>query len=221
MMLAGPPLLQKTILMKQQTFFPTATILIAVMFPAPCRTQTPYTAGGAVTTTILGTSNIHDWEMVSRKGDCYLTLRMDAAGVLTGVGHVRFSVPVNSLKSEKGTQMDNNAYKAMDEANHPTIRFEAGTATLRTAAGGGAYGITVDGRLSIGSVTRDITLSAIARVNPDRSVTIEGSHPLLTTDYGVKPISVMLGAVRTSEKVTIRYVMTLKPGTEDGSPRVP
>ncbi len=206
--------------MKQQTFFPTATILIAVMFPAPCRSQTPYTAGGEVTTTILGTSNIHDWEMVSRKGECSLSLRMDAAGALTGVGNVRFSVPVNSLKSEQGSQMDNNAYKAMDEANHPTIRFEAGTATLRPAAGG-TYGITVDGRLSISRVTRDVTLSAIAKVNLDRSVTIEGSYPLVTTDYDVKPISVMLGAIRTSEKVTIRYVMTLKPKSENGSPQVP
>ncbi|NDC76523.1 MAG: YceI family protein [Chitinophagia bacterium] len=210
----------KKILMKHHFFFPTATILIAAMFPAPCRSQTPYTSGGEVTTTILGTSNIHDWEMVSRKGACTLSLRIDAAGALTGVGNVRFTVPVNSLKSEQGSQMDNNAYKAMDEENHPTIRFEAGTATLRPAASG-AYGIIVDGRLSISSVTRDVTLSAMAKVNPDRSVTIEGSYPLLTTDYNVKPISVMLGAIRTSEKVTIRYVMTLKPKAEEGLPRLP
>jgi polyisoprenoid-binding protein YceI len=116
--------------------------------------------------------------------------------------------------------MDNNAYRAMDEANHPTIRFEGGTATLGRAAGG-AYGITVDGRLSIRSVTRDVTLSAVAKVNPDRSVTIEGSYPLLTTDYDVKPISIMLGAIRTSEKVTIRYVMTLKSAVDEGTVRVP
>lgn len=206
--------------MTHQTFFSTATILIAAMFPAASRSQTPYTAGGEVTTTILGTSNIHDWEMISRKGNCSVSLRMDAAGTLTGVGNVRFYMPVNSLKSEQGSQMDNNAYKAMNEANHPTIRFVGGTTTLRPAAGG-TYGITVDGRLSISSVTRDVTLSAIAKVNPDRSVTIEGSYPLLTTDYGVKPISIMLGAIRTSEKVTIRYVMTLKPPVDEGSPRVP
>ena len=205
--------------MRHQTFVSTATILIAAMFPAPSRSQTPYTTAGEVTTTILGTSNIHDWEMVSRKGNCSLSLRMDAADVLTGVGNVRFSMPVNSLKSEQGSQMDNNAYKAMNEANHPTIRFVGGTTTLRPAAGG-TYGITVDGRLSISSVTRDVTLSAIAKVNPDRSVTIEGSYPLLTTDYDVKPISIMLGAIRTSEKVTIRYVMTMKSPVDEGSTRV-
>jgi polyisoprenoid-binding protein YceI len=206
--------------MKHQTFFSTATILIAAMFPAASRSQTSYTRAGEVTTTILGTSNIHDWEMVSRKGSCTLSLRMDAAGALMDVGNVRFSMPVNSLKSEQGSQMDNNAYKAMDEANHPTIRFVGSTVSLRPAAGG-AYGITVDGRLSISSVTRDVTLSAIAKVNPDRSVTIEGSYPMLTTDYAVKPISIMLGAIRTSEKVTIRYVMTVKPQADEGPTRVP
>ena len=100
---------------------------LSMLFLFQVDAQTAYSANGNVKTTIVGTSNIHDWEMTSPNGTCSMTLSMDAGGNVTGVGNVSFQMSVKSLKSK------------------------------------------------------------------------------------VKPISIMLGAIKTGENVTIKYNMVAKP----------
>jgi polyisoprenoid-binding protein YceI len=116
---------------------------------------------------------------------------------------------VNTLKSKHGNQMDNNAYKAMAAEKFPLIKFSGNGGTVKSS-GPGSYLLTVPGKLSISSGSRDVTLMASCKVNTDRSVTIDGTYKLNTLDYNVKPISIMLGAIKTSENVTIRYSMTVR-----------
>jgi hypothetical protein len=172
--------------------------------------QATYSANGVVHTTIMGTSNIHDWELISSKGDAAMTLQMDVSGNITGIGNVYYDIQVYTLKSKHGSQMDNNAYKAIDAATYPTITFIGGAGAIKSS-GSGKYSITAPGKLTISSVTKDVTLTATAKVNIDKSVTIEGSYKITTTDYNVKAISIMLGAIKTSPNVTINYSMTVKP----------
>lgn len=172
--------------------------------------QASYSANGAVKTTIIGTSNIHDWELISPKGNATMTLQMDASGNITGISNVNYNIQVNTLKSKHGSQMDNNAYKAMDASTYPTIKFTGGSLTIKST-GSGNYSITAPGKLTISSVTKDVTLTATAKVNTDKSVSIDGSYKITTTDYNVKAISIMLGAIKTSPNVTINYSMTVKP----------
>jgi polyisoprenoid-binding protein YceI len=166
--------------------------------------QMNYAANGSVKTTVQGTSNIHDWEMSSAKGSFTAQLTMDAAGDLTGIGNVSFSMPVNTLKSSHGNQMDNNAYKAMNAEKFPMIRFNGNGGTVRST-GSGNYSLTVPGKLSISSGSKDVTLTASCKINADKSVVIDGSYRLNTRDYNVPPISIMLGAIKTGENVTIKY----------------
>jgi hypothetical protein len=161
-------------------------------------------------TVIEGTSNIHDWELISPKATCTMQLSMDAAGKLTGISNVQYSIQVNTLKSKHGSQMDNNAYKAMNAADHPTIRFTGVSGTIKSAAAG-TYVVSVPGRLTISSGSRDVVLTATLKVNADRSVTVDGAQKLKTTDYNVKAISIMLGAIKTSPDVTVKFNMNVKP----------
>jgi hypothetical protein len=172
--------------------------------------QTNYSSNGVAKTTIVGTSNIHDWEMVSEKGNCTMTFQQDAAGVLTGMSNLNFSMLVNTLKSSHGNTMDNNAYKAMAAEKYPTIKFTGATGTVKST-GANTYTITAPGKLTISSVTKDVTLTATCKVNADKSLSISGSYKLKTTDYNVKAISIMLGAIKTSPDVTINYNMSVKP----------
>jgi hypothetical protein len=171
--------------------------------------QTSYAANGNVKTTIQGTSNIHDWEMTSSNGTSTMTLVMDAAGNLTGISNVGFQMSVKSLKSNHGNQMDNNAYKAMAADKYESIRFQGTDGTLK--GGGGSYTLTVPGKLSIASGSQNVTLTANCKVNTDKSVSIDGSYRLNTNDYNVKPISIMLGALKTGEFVTIKYGFVARP----------
>lgn len=139
-----------------------------------------------------------------------MTFQQDAAGVITGMSNLNFSMNVNTLKSKHGSTMDNNAYKAIGAEKYPTIKFTGASGTVKSN-GANSYTITAPGKLTISSGTKDVTLTATCKVNPDKSLTISGSYKLKTTDYNVKAISIMLGAIKTSPDVTINYNMSVKP----------
>ncbi len=169
-----------------------------------------YAANNNVKITVSGTSNIHDWDLISEKGSCTMTVDMDAAGVITAFRNLNFSIPVNTLKSKHGDKMDNNAYKAMNASTSPTVVFKSSSVGLKSS-GANAYTVSAPGKLTINNVTRDVTLTGNCKVNPDKSVLVTGSYKLTTTDYNVKPISIMLGAIKTGAGVTILYNLTAKP----------
>jgi hypothetical protein len=159
---------------------------------------------------IKGTSNIHDWIMTSEKGSCSASFVADAAGNPASINNLNFIVSVTTLKSEKGSTMDNNAYKAMAADKYPAVKFVCSSGTVKSN-GGGNYTITAPGKLSISSGTRDVTLVATGKMNPDKSIKVDGNYKLNTNDYNVKAISIMLGAIKTSPDVTIVYSLTMKP----------
>lgn len=167
---------------------------------------------GSNTTKVVieGTSNIHDWIMTSTSGSTTGTWTVDAAGVPTALTNLSFIVNVTTLKSEKGSTMDNNAYKAMAADKYPAIKFSSASATIQPK-GGNAFTVTAPGKLSISSGTRDVTLVANGKVNADKSISIDGNYKLVTTDYNVKPISIMLGAIKTEAGVNIKYSFVAKP----------
>jgi polyisoprenoid-binding protein YceI len=169
-----------------------------------------YAANNNVKITVNGTSNIHDWDLVSDKGTCTMTVDMDAAGVITAFRNLSFTLPVNTLKSKHGEKMDNNAYKAMNASTYPTVAFKSASVSLKNS-GANTYSVSAPGKLTINNVIRDVTLTGSCKVNADKSVNVTGSYKLTTTDYNVKPISIMLGAIKTGAGVTILYNLTAKP----------
>jgi ribosomal protein L21E len=199
--------------MNQRTIYRLATLVFILsgfqILNFRVQAQTNY-GTQLMNTVIEGTSNIHDWELISPKAVCTMQLTMDPAGKLTAIGNVQYVIQVNTLKSKHGSQMDNNAYKAMDAEDHPTIRFTGTTGTVKSS-GGNAYVVTVPGKLNISSGTRDVVITATLKVNADKSFSIDGTQKLKTTDYNVKAISIMLGAIKTSPDVTIKYSMNVKP----------
>jgi polyisoprenoid-binding protein YceI len=193
---------------------PAALSSLAILFilalPFQSTAQSKYSTNGTGKVVVSGTSNIHDWKLTSAKGTCTGTFTVDGAGALTSISGLSFSVSVSTLKSEHGSQMDNNAYKAMGAEKNPNITFSSSNATI-TPKGGNTYSISAPGKLQISSGTKDVTLVATGKVNADKSVSIDGSYNLVTTDYNVKAISIMLGAIKTSPKVTVNYSLVMKP----------
>lgn len=190
-----------------------SVFLLALLFiitqPATLAAQATYTNRGVAKVQINGTSNIQDWNMKTEKGTCEGIFIFNGAGQLTGITDLSFTLPVYTLKSQKGSQMDNNAYKAMASDKYPNITFSSSNVTV-TYNGGANYSISAQGRMEISSGARDITLVATGILNSDKSVIIKGSYKLVTTDYNVSAISIMLGAVKTSPDVSIDYTLTMK-----------
>lgn len=119
---------------------------------------------------------------------------------------MRLTVPVDSLKSAH-SGLDKNLRKALKASEHPDITF-----TLRSYKVDGAS-VSAEGELSVAGKARAVLLSS--RLEARGGVLfVEGAQPLKMTDFGIKPPTMMLGAVKTSDDVTVRWRLELAPVTD-------
>ncbi|MBO9565303.1 MAG: YceI family protein [Niastella sp.] len=169
--------------------------------------QIKYQSAG-VKITVEGTSNIHDWNMKSEKGTCSGVFDLSSTGTVTGLESLNFSVPAESLKSEK-SGLDKNSYKALNTSKYNLISFASGQVTVKPAAGT-AHTVVTNGKLTIAGVTKDVQFTANGVVNPDKSITYTGSYQLKMTDFNVEPPSLMFGAIKTANVVTVKFNLVLK-----------
>lgn len=182
------------------------TLSVAITLNA----QTNYTIKDKPSLSISGTSTLHDWDMSSSTATCNATFVLNAAAQITGVNAINFSMPVADLKS-KHTAMDNNAYKALNKDKNPNITFVLTPGTVSIAnAGGGNYTLKCRGKLSIAGSTVDTDLTANCKVNADKTITVTGSKNISMKDYGVKPPSFMMGAVKTGNDIVLKFNLTMK-----------
>lgn len=119
------------------------------------------------------------------------TTVMSVAGDVNGF---TLTVPDGSLKSGKGG-LDKNLRKhlggdvvfTMTKAEPPTYH----------------------GTLKIAGVEKPVTLKP--DVSKDGGVyRVKGSHELKMSDFGIKPPAMMMGAIKTDDKVTVRFDVKLE-----------
>jgi polyisoprenoid-binding protein YceI len=185
------------------------TILFAFIFTASsanAQTHYHFTSNKMV---IEGTSNIHDWSMQSSSATGTAVITTNPSNAVTELGNVSFSVPVETLKSDK-SGLDKNAYKALKTDKFKAIAFNAVKTTI-TPAGGNNYNISSTGKLSISGVARDVVITATGIMAGDKSLNIKGAYKLKMTDFSVEPPSLMFGAIKTADEVTLKYDIVLKP----------
>jgi polyisoprenoid-binding protein YceI len=130
-------------------------------------------------------------------------------------GHVvrtlELTVPVDKLSSgERG--LDANLRKALKGDRYKQIRFEMDSyEVLAPSAGASGFVITMHGRLSLAGVEKKIDVSAKG-VRLNGSIQLSGSKDLLMTDYQIKPPTMMLGAIKTANLITVKFNATLQKG---------
>lgn len=174
----------------------------AVLMVLTASANQPYTAVKGSKITVAGTSTMHDWTMTSEDVKVQASLNNSGSGGYV-VEVLRFSVPVNTLKSGK-SGMDDNAYKALKEKKFPTITFELGN-----TGAGGASAVEATGQLTIAGVTKTIAINGKVERLSNGDVKITGTYKLSMNDYQVEPPSFMFGTVNTGEEVTIDYQLIL------------
>lgn len=167
-----------------------------------------------------GKSNVHDFH--SQADELRLTMGRDSAVAVPadvaafdamiragGVRALALSIPVVKMHSGKDG-LDKNMQKALKTDHNPTIDFRLESYKAAPfPAGGDSLDITATGKLAIAGVEKEVELRATAR-RSGNFVSIEGSKPLLMTDFGVKPPTMMLGAMRTEDGVVIHYRLLLE-----------
>jgi polyisoprenoid-binding protein YceI len=127
-----------------------------------------------------------------------------AAGALKGL---RVAVPVAGLKSGEGG-LDKNMQKALKQDAAPVIRFTLVDYKAEEAKDGSLL-VKAHGRLAIAGVEKDAVVEATCRFGPG-GVEVTGAKDVLMSDYGIKPPVMMLGTIKTADKIVVRFALKLK-----------
>lgn len=157
---------------------------------------------------IKGTSNLHDWESVANEVRASGAMTADASG-LKSIGSIYVEIPVKSIKSAKGSIMDNKTYDALNANSYPNITYKLEKVTgLNNRSG--VYDINTLGYLTIAGTTNRIDMYVQGKMGGDGSITFNGSKKLKMTDYKINPPTALLGSLTTGNDVEIAFQVTLK-----------
>jgi polyisoprenoid-binding protein YceI len=154
-----------------------------------------------------GTSTVRSWSCKATVLDATIDAgAADAvASVIAGQKAVRaVDVRIPAAKLECGNEtMNAHMRKALKAADHPVIAFAVSAYDI-TRGAGGVTG-TIEGQLTLGGVTRPISLAATGVAGPDGTLHVTGAHELVMTEFGLKPPSLMLGTMKVGDKVKVSF----------------
>lgn len=159
---------------------------------------------------ISGTSSLHDWtsqvEKVTAAGDISIE-----DGKLIDIPALKVTIPVSSIKSEKGRIMDNKTYKALLSEEHPNITFQLkDIPSIKTT--GNDLQLTASGLLTIAGQSKTIQLTVKGKADGNGTFQFTGSKALKMTDFGVDPPKALLGTLKTGDDITVDFDLTLAKG---------
>lgn len=156
---------------------------------------------------VLGSSNVHDWTMVSATNDSQGDFKFDG-DQLKSINAFTLVVDAKSLKSEHSS-MDERTYKTIKAEQFPKIVFKL-SSTVITPIFKNKFDIKAKGDLTIAGVTQSILIDVTAMVNTDNTITCSGIQKLQLKDYKIDPPSFMLGAMRVANELTIQFNINYK-----------
>lgn len=172
------------------------------MFSIILQAQT-LTVSDASTMRILGTSNLHDWatEVTEINGTAHFETQDDGTFEILSA---ELTIPVLSIKSEKGNKMDKLTYKALNTEQYSTISFDLTSANVETT--GSTKTATLTGNLTVSGSTQVVTFDAISQDN----MTWTGTVPMTMTDFGIDPPTALLGALKTGDEIQVEFNLVFK-----------
>ena len=154
---------------------------------------------------IVGTSNVHDWEMTLKNIDCYGTIINYGNNVIK-LKNAILKTNVKDINSQYDL-MDKIAHGAMEAKEFPVISFKAFN-TKKLSENNQSVNGQIIGDLLISGVSKQKTISVEARILNDEMVSISGNVPVKMTDFGIKPPKYMMGALKTDDEVHIIFHLT-------------
>lgn len=154
---------------------------------------------------VLGTSSLHDWEVVAETISGNLVVETTNG---LEIKNLNVSVESESLKSGKGA-MDKNTYKALKTDKHKTITFKLTEVKNVTEVSSNNYKIKALGDLTIAGTKKAITLDFNVQVN-DQTVTLLGEKQFNMTTFSIQPPKALFGTITTGDQVTIKFKTLFK-----------
>jgi len=159
---------------------------------------------------LSGISALHNWSLETKTftSEAQFGFKPGKEHQLASISSLTFSVAVENLKSGK-KGLDKDAHNALKINPYRNIFYTQVSAVV-TPAGGDKSHVKTEGNLNIAGVTKKVTVNVDCVVNKDGTITATGSYKLKMSDYGVKPPSLLFGAVKTSEDVALTFTLVYK-----------
>ena len=152
---------------------------------------------------IYGTSNVHDWSEHVKEMHGNLTEVMDGSS-LKSISNLSFESKVSSIKSGKET-MDENTYEALNNEDHPNIRFKSSDIQVSPSTqGGNKYTVVAKSTMNIAGFDKSEQITANCAVEGSK-LTCEGKKKIDMTTYDVEPPSIMFGAMTVGKEVEVHF----------------
>lgn len=154
---------------------------------------------------VLGTSNVHDWEITAKGMNGKSTITIEA-GDLKAIKNLDFAVEVEQLKSGKNG-MDNNTFKALNSKTYKTINYKLVSVTKIIETSVGNFTVDTQGDLTIAGVTKKINQTFTVKLVGKKAI-FSGKTKIDMTVYGVKPPTALMGTIKTGKDVTVDFKVT-------------
>lgn len=135
---------------------------------------------------------------------------MDVEALVRGhfIDSFAVRVPVDKLVSGD-ERLDRHLHEALGIDRHKEIRFQADSYDVPgKPAPGAAVAVTLHGRLTVAGLERPIEIAA-SGLRVRGGIRFRGHKDLLMTDFGIKPPTLMLGAIKAANRVTVTFDVTL------------
>lgn len=153
------------------------------------------------TMTISGTTNVHNFQskVTQISGDLVINGKK--------VQSLKVEVPVKSIKSNEKL-MDKKTYEAFDAEKHPTITFQLIDAVVQKATAED-IDVVLTGNLTMAGVSKKISINTTGKALKAGTLQFTGSVGLKMTDFKMKPPTAMLGMMKVSDAITLKFSVVL------------
>ena len=101
-----------------------------------------------------------------------------------------------SEKDRKSIEDNMKSTEQLDVAGFPTVKFVSSSVSKDGAR------LKLNGKVTLHGVTKDVSMPLEAKVEGD-TVTGTATFRLKTSDYGIKPYSALLGAVKNKDEIVL------------------
>jgi len=158
------------------------------------------------TMTILGTTNVHNFQskVTQMSGDLVISGKK--------VQSLKVDVPVKSIKSNEKL-MDTKTYEAFNAEKNPTITFQLIDAVIQKATAED-IDVILTGNLTMAGVTKKISFNTTGKALKAGTFQFTGSVALKMTDFKMKPPTAMLGMMKVGDAITLKFSIVLVGDSE-------
>jgi polyisoprenoid-binding protein YceI len=121
-------------------------------------------------------------------------------------------VDMTTLKSDKDRRDAQLRGRGIQSDTFPTSTFDLATPVALPADFGSTdVAVTLPGKLTLHGVVKDVTIDAQARLEPDGTVVVAGSLPILFADYGIEAPNVA-GIIAVEDNGTMEFRVVFAKG---------